>query len=396
MLRARYVFPVAGPPIEDGVVVIHGAKIVAVERAAGQTDVTDLGNVAIVPGFVNAHTHLELSDCETPLGHAGIGMADWIRLVLARRCDEPGKQMAIATGLDECCRQGVTAVGDITSFYWPAVLPCTDRLRPLPFFEFIAPTAERGGFAVQELHRFCKAGGAESGAAGISPHSPYTVSLTGWPLIMQVAIACKMPVAVHLAESREEVDLLHSGRGPLRELLDERRGWTAGLMALFCRPIEYLRKIESAPRALVVHGNYLDDEEIAFLAARAETMSVVYCPRTHAYFGHDRYPLVAMLAAGANVAVGTDSRASSPDLCMLSELRLVARTFPEVPPRQVLELGTLNGARALGCADQFGTLEAGKAADLAIVALPDVSAADPHALLFDERSAVVGRYFNGQ
>jgi cytosine/adenosine deaminase-related metal-dependent hydrolase len=116
-------------------------------------------------------------------------------------------------------------------------------------------------------------------------------------------------------------------------------------------------------------------------------MSVVYCPRTHAYFGHARHPLPRLLAAGANVAVGTDSRASNPDLSILEEMRYIARHFPEIPPATVLELGTLRGARALGL-DDVGCIEPGKTANLAIVALPQREVGDPHELLFDSELPV--------
>jgi cytosine/adenosine deaminase-related metal-dependent hydrolase len=122
---------------------------------------------------------------------------------------------------------------------------------------------------------------------------------------------------------------------------------------------------------------------------------VVYCPRTHAWFGHARYPLERLLAAGAIVALGTDSRASAPDLSLLAEMRHVARTFPAISRATILELGTLGGARALGVEALIGTLEPGKWANLAVVALPEESAADPHELLLDAAGAVVATWFRG-
>ena len=124
-------------------------------------------------------------------------------------------------------------------------------------------------------------------------------------------------------------------------------------------------------------------------------MAVVYCPRTHAWFRHSRYPLEKLLAAGAIVALGTDSRASSPDLSLLAEMRHVAREFPAMSRATILELGTRGGARALGLDAQIGTLEPGKRANLAIVALPEDAAADPHDLLLDASGAVVATWICG-
>jgi cytosine/adenosine deaminase-related metal-dependent hydrolase len=118
-------------------------------------------------------------------------------------------------------------------------------------------------------------------------------------------------------------------------------------------------------------------------------MSVVYCPRTHAYFGHDPYPLPSLLAAGVTVALGTDSRASSPDLNFWAELRYMHRHFGDVAPADVLRMGTLNGAIALGWEADFGSLTPGKRARLAVVPLPDRDDRDPHRLVFESSSGTL-------
>jgi cytosine/adenosine deaminase-related metal-dependent hydrolase len=128
--------------------------------------------------------------------------------------------------------------------------------------------------------------------------------------------------------------------------------------------------LADAPRALVIHGNYLDAEEREFLAGHADRMSLVFCPRTHAFFQHPPYPLAELLAAGIRVALGTDSRASNPDLDMLAEMRQVARMHPKVPPQSMLQMATLDGARALGRGDETGRITAGTSADLVALPLP--------------------------
>ena len=146
------------------------------------------------------------------------------------------------------------------------------------------------------------------------------------------------------------------------------------------RPRDYLQWLSTAHRALVIHGNYLATDEIEFLSGHRERMSVVYCPRTHAYFGHDAYPLEAMLAAGVRVAVGTDSRASNPDLRLFEELREIARRHSAVSPEAVLQMGTLAGAEALGIAHEYGSITPGKRARLAVVTLPS-NAGEPLAAI---------------
>ncbi len=161
------------------------------------------------------------------------------------------------------------------------------------------------------------------------------------------------------------------------------------------RPLDELRVLSLAHRALVVHGNYLDDEEIDFLGRQRRQMAVVYCPRTHAWFGHSPYPLEKLLAAGAIVALGTDSRASAPDLSLLAEIRQVAREFPAMGRAAILDLGTRGSARALGLDSRIGTLESGKWANLAVVALPEYAAADPHELILDAAGPVVATWVRG-
>ena len=163
---------------------------------------------------------------------------------------------------------------------------------------------------------------------------------------MEFSIEHEMPLAMHLAESREEIEFLRDGRGPFRELLESRGGWDPTARPRGARPLDELRVLSRAHRALVVHGNYLDDEEIDFLGRQRRQMAVVYCPRTHAWFGHARYPLEKLLAAGAIVALGTDSRASSPDLSLLAEMRHVAREFPASEPRD--DPGTRHAGRGAG------------------------------------------------
>jgi cytosine/adenosine deaminase-related metal-dependent hydrolase len=140
----------------------------------------------------------------------------------------------------------------------------------------------------------------------------------------------------------------------------------------------------------------LDAEEIEFVGQHNQRMAVVYCPRTHAWFDHAPYPLAALLAAGAVVALGTDSRASAPDLSLLAEMRHVARAFPKLSRATILELGTLGGARVLGRQAEIGTLQPGKWANLAAIRLPDAPADDPHELLLDADGPVVGTWIRGQ
>ncbi len=144
-LRARYVLPVCGPPIADGVVVIEGTEIAEVGTNSGGAREQDLGDVLLLPGFVNAHTHLEFSDLAAPLGAPGSVLPDWIREVIGhRRGDFGGGITAVSQGLLECLAAGSTTIGEIATFDWRSAegLP-NERPNTVMFFELIGPTIPR-------------------------------------------------------------------------------------------------------------------------------------------------------------------------------------------------------------------------------------------------------------
>ena len=400
ILKARYVFPVASPPIADGLLTMESGRVVGcyAGRMCVGGEVCDLGNAAIIPGLVNAHAHLDFSDLPEPLGQPGIAMVDWIRLVVEFRRQAAGRnRRPIELGLGESLRCGTTTLGDIAQPGWPIDQVAASPLDVTVFQELIAPTAERIAAATERArNHLLAAQTASNWRPGLSPHAPYSVHPDLLAAMVELSAAEKLPVAMHLAESPEELQLLRHGDGPLRDLLKQLGAWDSAALPSGKRPLDYLRVLASAHRALVIHGNCLDDEEIAYLGQNAARMSVVYCPRTHEFFHHATYPLEKMLAAGVSVALGTDGRGSSPDLSLFSEMRCVASRHPAVRLACVLQMGTLWGARALGLESEVGTLELGKRADLAIVALPDHDAADPHELLFDPAARVVATYCRGK
>jgi aminodeoxyfutalosine deaminase len=395
-LRARLVFPVEGPPLANGLITIAGPRIVAVGENLSSAPPIDLGHVAILPGLVNAHTHLEFSDLDAPLGEPGQPLPAWIEQVIAfRRASPPQGRSPLERGLEECRREGITALGEIqTQFVLdPQIEPPLDWFA---FAEVIGGEPQRIEPLLAAARESLHSASGSRRRAGISPHAPYSVHPELFARLVELANQANAPVACHVAESREELEFLYDGSGGFQRLL-EKLGitWPAASIPRGTRPLDYLRVLARAPRALVIHGNYLADDEVALLAAH-EQIAVVYCPRTHRYFGHPRYPLPQLLAAGVEVALGTDSRASNPDLSLLAEMRYVATAFPEVSPAQVLELGTLAGARALGIAEDSGSLRPGKYANLAVIALADVPAPDSYESLFAPDQPVVGTMFHGQ
>jgi cytosine/adenosine deaminase-related metal-dependent hydrolase len=399
-LRARYVFPVDGPPIDGGAVTIRGSKIVALGRPAVGSTVRDLGDVAIVPGFINAHTHLEFSDLSAPIGGPGMPLPDWIGHVVAhRRTAKDDGRAAISLGLNECLARGTTTLGEIATSDGQQIASrySDSPISSVVFRESKASRADRVPAAIAEAELFLDSVPDSANLLpALSPHAPYTVHPGLLEGMLDLARRFEAPLAMHLAESREELELLETGSGPFRARLERLDAWDPAADARYPRILNYLERLATAPRALVAHGNYLSEVEIDFLAERAERMSVVYCPRTHAFFGHDTYPLAAMFAAGVTMALGTDSRASNPDLSLFEEMRFAAERHSAVSPARVLELGTLSGARALGLANKTGSLTTGKLANLAIVGPLYSRSRDPHEALFAPGSRVLETWIQGR
>lgn len=380
-LQARWIIPIDRPPIEGGIVSVAEGRIVAVgENLSGQPP-TDLGDVALLPGFVNAHTHLEFSLLQRPLGTPGMPFADWIGKVVAWRRelreqfagDSDGlrvnRRRAIAAGLLESQKAGVVAVGEI------AMPGCSvdsysqaEGVSVVALLELLGRAEEGVQPLINLAEQHIAVAGSIAGVhPGLSPHAMYSVHPQLLRRACDLSAASHSPVAMHVAESRQELQLLRDHTGPLRELLVKLNAWDSAALPIGLRPLDYLETLQNAHRALVIHGNYLTADEIEFLAARRERMSLVYCPRTHAYFGHEPYPLAEMLRAGARVAVGTDSRASNPDLNLLSEMRLVAHHHPQTLPATILELGTLSAAQALGIDADYGSISVGKRAQFVTI-----------------------------
>jgi len=378
---ARWIFPVDAPPIERGTITIANGKIIAASPSDKRKPDVDLGNVAILPGFVNAHTHLDLTGAcgACPPSH---DFTNWLRQVIAFRRTRTMKQVQadIAMGIAECLRFGATMVGDISNggASWNAIghSYCRGRM----FFELLGLTEERAQqswLAIEDW--WLQHPSMPECFTGLSPHAPYSVRIE----LYQKCTVGTLPVATHLAETSAELELLKHHSGPFVDFLKELNVWDpSGLVD------DPLSIIQTLPRGIFVHCNYLDPTT-PFLP----TQTVIVCPRTHAAFGHPHHPFPKM---NVRVALGTDSLASNPDLDILAEARFVRQHYPEVAPATILRMLTLNGAEALGFASVAGSLTPEKSADFVVMPLPNEERSDPHDLILDSALPVERVMFRGE
>jgi cytosine/adenosine deaminase-related metal-dependent hydrolase len=366
--RAAWLLPISQPPIRDAWLHTDHGRIVAFGHSRPGdftgSDEIDLGDAAVLPGLVNAHTHLELSWMRGRIPETD-SFPDWIRSVIALRAqtDQQGEAVlgAVHDAIDESHRYGTALVGDISNTLCTLPALIDRNMAGLVFHEllgFRADAAER--IVSRARSAMANAVVTESVRCTLSAHAPYSVSPA-----MFIAIQAAMrddpaaPLSVHLGESAAEVEFLQEGRGPFRNLLDELGVWDSSWVVPHCGPLDYLERLGFLDeRLLVVHGVQFGPAELSRIASSGATL--VTCPRGNLRTGAGAPPIAEFFESGARVAVGTDSLASVVDLNMFAEIAEMRRLAPVIPARRLLESATATGARALGFAPDFGTIEPGK------------------------------------
>jgi aminodeoxyfutalosine deaminase len=365
--RAAWVLPISVRPIPGGVVSIDRDVIAAVGEHDGGA-VEDLGNVAILPGLVNAHTHLELSWLRGRVAPSA-SMPAWAASLLAlRRRAAPDPPEPIAEAIVEARASGTCLVGDVTNTFATYEPLIDSALSAAVFREMIGFSAQDpDGLVRQVSDQIADLSPIAWLRPSIVPHAPYSVS----PGLLQ-AIAhatAGTPLSIHLGESAQEIEFLREGTGEWRALLENLGVWNPSWTVPACGPVEYLDRLGMVDKHLLaVHGVQFTDAELTRLAAAGATL--VTCPRSNRWTGAGIPPIDRFYASGVRVAVGTDSLASVDDLNLFGELAEVRRLAPAVPAARILDSATLAGAVALGFDSELGSIEPGKRAQLLAVRLP--------------------------
>lgn len=371
--RAAWVLPIAGPPIPGGVVTIARDRIVAVGPFEGGA-VEDLGRVALLPGLVNAHTHLELSWMRG-LVPPRDSMPAWAASLMALRrtvSREPAEPVEAA--IREARASGTCLLGDVTNTlatYRP--LRASD-LSGVVFRELLGfSAADPDGVVAAAAAELADLTPAAWLRLSLAAHAPYSVSAGLFQSIdrWHRARVGKRggPLSVHLGESPQEVEFLRAGTGEWRTLLESLGVWNPAWSAPGCGPVEYLERLGVVgPNLVAVHGVQFGDDDLARLAGHGAT--VVTCPRSNRWTGAGTPPVDRFYASGVRVAVGTDSLASVTDLNVFAELAAIRPLAPRVPAARLLESATRSGAEALGFGAELGTLEPGKASRILAIRIP--------------------------
>jgi len=380
ILRARTILPVSHPPIENGAAQIIGNRLRTLGpwpdfKSEGAEEIQDLGEVVLLPGLVNAHCHLDYTDMAGELPPPRT-FTDWIPLITAAKTAWGYSDYARSwlRGAHMLLRNGTTTVADIEAM--PDLLPELWDATPLRIFSFLEMTGirarrEPGEILREAVEKIDSLAHARC-SASLSPHAPYSTLPALLRSSARLARTRRWPLCTHVAESEQEFEMFAHARGAMYDWLqrNHRDNTDCGLGS----PVEHLARNKMLGKNLIaIHANLLARGDAALLGQ--SQVNVVHCPSSHAYFRHPPFRRERLAAAGVNVCLGTDSLATvrvvekqKPELDMFREMRALAARDKTVSPEQILQMATVNGARALGRKGQIGELSPGAFADL--IAIP--------------------------
>jgi len=293
-------------------------------------------------------------------------------------------------------RFGVTTVGDITTQpQWSREVITRSPLSGVSFGEVIAIGKIRGKLNARLESAASPEFQSQRMHIGISPHAPYTVEPDGVVTCVNRAKSINAPLCMHVAETPDEALFTTNLEGPLAEYLKSLDLWDEDMPCLRREPIDLAQHLGMlTPSTVFAHANYVSDQDISILAEYDS--HVAYCPRTHHAFDHTPHRFRDMLAAKVNVCIGTDSLASNPSLSILDELRFLHEQYPDFSPDELMKMGTLRGAHALGFSSATGTLSVGKDADLVVIPLEDPALQKNWTGIFDQTNQLAAVYIDGK
>ncbi len=383
--RAAWLVPMDRPPVANGALATDGHIILAaggypeVQALAPRSSrVIDHGEVALLPGVINAHTHLELTPLEGRIPLPQEGFPSWVQEVFRLRpsLGAASTRVGVADGLGRLTAAGTSLCGDISND--PTTLLKTtiesdweERNRwPIrhPFLELVGfdcasleAALERASAGVLPPQ------GLQLGDTNLAAHAPYSTSAV---VIRQAKDWCRSRgrvFSVHVAEYLEELEFLQTGNGFCRELLERLGRWVDGWKPPGTTPVAYLDALGVLDSStLLVHAVHLSASDWDTVALRG--CAVCLCPRSNHFLHSGTADPQAALRRGVPLALGTDSLASNVDLNLFAEAAFLMDRHPTLSPDVVLAMMTLGGARALGCLNHLGSLTAGKVA--AVIAVP--------------------------
>jgi cytosine/adenosine deaminase-related metal-dependent hydrolase len=409
IIRAATVVTMDGPPILGGAVRVDGNRIVEVAPEISGDRVVDLADHVLLPGLINTHCHLDYTVLRGKIPPL-VSFADWIRAINAEKAKLTADDYlhSIAEGAAEAQRFGTTSLVNLEAF--PDL---AGRVQPMPLrtwwcAELIDINAS-GQIEQVIADAMAKLASAKNvrGGIGLAPHAPFTASRQLYKRCLEMAGRENLLLITHLAESTEEMEMFRERKGRLFEfleslgrLMDDCGGMTP--LGVFLRRIHQAPQDSSTWKAvgarndqwIVAHLNELTDDDFELLERLPSKFSIAHCSRSHSYFGHSAFAYQKLEALEFNICLATDSLASNPDLNLFAEMRAFRKAHSEVGVEKILQMVTLNPAKALGAADRLGRIRVDYLADL--IALPLAGPTDVYEQIINFEKTVPWMMIDGE
>ncbi len=389
---ASYLLPITSKPLAHAALVVEDGKIIDIDtldeikHRYSNLDIEDCGQSVILPGLVNAHTHLDLlffqsAQTESKSSFFEELIASW---EFRKNQTLNDRRQAIEEGIQQSVRSGTTTLGDVGQFFGMIAQSINASTRMVLFPEILTggdksiQEAYEGAFS--QVDEIFSTSNKSKVSAGIAPYASYTLSKHLLKILSQQAAALKIPVKIHAAETFSEMQFFYESLGEIADKLFPQMGWGDTLPPPHRKtPIQYLQSIGFLDYDVaLVGGNHLSEVDLEILA-KTKT-KLIHAPRYNAHLDLGHPPLKKLKELGINVALGTEALASKYSLSLWDEMRYIQDRYPEndkLSPKDLLEMATINGARALGMDQKIGSLEKGKYADFIVVHVPkDLAASD--------------------
>ena len=364
-ITAEFVYTLAGAePIRNGFVEYddHTGEILAVGACPEGVAVSQ---GAIVPGFVNAHCHVELSHLHKKFVK-GSGMAGFIDQINALRdwAGREKKQVLVKEWMDKMWNDGVSAMADISNDDSSFDVKASHNIYTRTFLEVFGSEPEMCEGVMKDVTELQKVADAAGIDAAPTPHSCYTMS----PQLLSESAAAGLKrgyISYHSQESQEEEDLLLTGTGAMYENR-VRNGMSTppvtgeSSLKYFIQRLAQAHEAPYDERILLVHNVCLAQDDIDAAKKVMNNVWWAICPLSNIFIHNALPPIDLMRKNGLAIALGTDSLSSNDDLDMVAEMICLHTNFPEVPMNEILTWASLNGARFLSKEAELGSLEAGK------------------------------------
>jgi len=330
---------------------------------------------AIIPGFVNAHTHLELTHFPAwrIRNHAEYHphrFVDWMILLvkIKRGLADDDFRASLQEGVHICLDSGTTSVGEIVSIPSVADSYPASMLGGRLFFEVLGHDPLRFEKMLERAVAVMPEVETDNIACGVSPHAPYTIGDENYALVRECARSKGLQMAIHLAESEAESELVFSSSGEMADVFYPFVSWSQYLVPPRRRSSTELlfRNGMLQPGMLAIHCVHVSRSDAELL--KRQGVTAVLCPRSNERLNVGRAPVALLKKLGVPMVLGTDSLASNDSLSMWDEMRFALDQFSgQFSPAELFAMATSGGASALGFAGTRGTLEVGKRADFQVV-----------------------------